>query len=461
MSRGPLDRLLLVLDRRVLRVFFREIEVVGLENVPSTGPFLLVSNHGNALVDAMLLYGFVPRSIRFLAKSTLWDHPVARYLVRLGGAIPVYRRQDIDADTRQNAGTFARAQEVLAAGSVIAIFPEGTSHDEPDLLPLKTGVARIALEAQERFGPLGLRVVPVGLNFEAPDLFRSRVLVKIGESIEVAEAPESGDGRERVRELIDEVEVALRRVTLNYRSWREAELLHCAAEVYARPAIEVPRREKLSDQFPLRKSFLAGYRELARQDPAIVADVFAVTGSYDRLLRRFRLEDRQVASSYPRALVVRFLVRSIWWLALWRPLAFVGVVFNWLPYKVPGWVTSHLELSTDQRATYKVLMSLVLFPLTWIAGGLVVSWWLGWLGGLGTLLLAPVSGYLALTFGETWRALRQESRAYLALKGRRGAAEELKRRRRAVYDEVSQLVRIYRDLRTTELADEASSPNVS
>ncbi len=441
-SRQRLDRFLAALARFILRIFFREIEVVGLDKMPDNEPLLIVSNHGNGLVDGMLVAGFVPRPSRFLGKSTLWSHPVVKYLVRLAGAIPVYRRQDEGVDTSQNARTFERCHEELAAGGAIAMFPEGVSHDEPGLLPLKTGVARIALEAEERFGPLGVRILPVGLNFEAPDLFRSRVLVQIGEPIEVSAAEAAGD-REAVRALTKAVEEGLRAVTLNYESWRQAELLHCAAEVYARPAVEAPLREKLSKQFALKKAFLSGYRELSGRSPELVVDVLDATGRYDRLLRRLRLEDRQVAASYPRGLVVRFLLRKVWSLAFWRPLAFVGLVINWLPYKIPGWVTRRIGLSTNQRATYKVLISLVLFPAFWALTGALVAWKFGGLWGVAALLLGPPAGYLAITYAETWRALRDESRAYLKLKGRRGVADELKRRRLAVRHEVEKLIEIY------------------
>src|SRR6185295_5426452 len=63
------------------------------------------------------------------------------------------------------------------------IFPEGISHDEPHLQPLRTGAARIALEAELKFGPLGVSIVPVGLVFDERGTFRTRVLVVVGEPI--------------------------------------------------------------------------------------------------------------------------------------------------------------------------------------------------------------------------------------------------------------------------------------
>ena len=75
----------------------------------------------------------------------------------------------------------------------MALFPEGHSHNEPRRLPLKTGAARIALETEARHGPLGLKIVPVGLTYDEKGKFRSRVLVRVGDPIDPA--PEAGGVR--------------------------------------------------------------------------------------------------------------------------------------------------------------------------------------------------------------------------------------------------------------------------
>src|SRR5947207_757880 len=151
--RRDLDRLLALLTRLVLRVFFRQIQIVGLERVPSGAPILLVANHVNSLVDPLLLVSFLGVHPRILAKSTLWRHPVVAPLLILAGGVPIYRRQD-EADTSRNFATFRRCRAVLAGGGAVMLFPEGTSHSQPYRLPLKTGAARIALEAEARDGPL-------------------------------------------------------------------------------------------------------------------------------------------------------------------------------------------------------------------------------------------------------------------------------------------------------------------
>ncbi|MGB5880105.1 MAG: 1-acyl-sn-glycerol-3-phosphate acyltransferase, partial [Thermoanaerobaculia bacterium] len=68
--RNYLDSFLSALCRLVARTFFRRVELVGLERFPRGRPLLVVANHGNNLIDPMLLFGFLPVPVRFLAKST-------------------------------------------------------------------------------------------------------------------------------------------------------------------------------------------------------------------------------------------------------------------------------------------------------------------------------------------------------------------------------------------------------
>ena len=151
-----------VLARLATLGWFRTVEHTGLEHVPDDGPVLVVANHGGGFVDPALLAATLPRFPRFLAMATLWKTP-ARPFLWFAGAIPVYR--SADGGTRDNLHTFAACHDVLAAGGVIGIFPEGQASDEPHLLPVKTGAARIVIGARAR-GTQGLKILPVGLIYE-------------------------------------------------------------------------------------------------------------------------------------------------------------------------------------------------------------------------------------------------------------------------------------------------------
>src|SRR3982751_3817639 len=158
-------RILCALLRLALRIFFRHIEVAGLERVPTAGPVIFVLNHPNGLVDPVFILCLAPRRVSFLAKSPLFRMPVIGYLVRALEAIPVYRRQDAGEDTSRNRETFEKCRALLKRGGTIAICPEGVSHNEPHILPLKSGTARIALGVLGEDPQLELKIAPAGLYY--------------------------------------------------------------------------------------------------------------------------------------------------------------------------------------------------------------------------------------------------------------------------------------------------------
>src|SRR5207237_9806780 len=138
-------RILCAILRLALRIYFRRIEVAGLEHVPLDTPVIFVLNHPNALVDPVFLLCLAPRKVSFLAKAPMVRMPVIGYLIKALDSLPVYRRQDEGQDVTKNQETFVAARKLLAKGGTIGICPEGVSHDEPGLRPIKTGAARLAL----------------------------------------------------------------------------------------------------------------------------------------------------------------------------------------------------------------------------------------------------------------------------------------------------------------------------
>ena len=434
--RDRLDRALAALARLVLGVFFRRLEILGAERLPASGPLVVVANHQNGLVDPVVLLATLRRPVRFLAKSTLWRIPLLGPLLDLAGAIPVFRPGDPGADPARNVEAFAHCHDLLAAGGAVAIFPEGTSHDRPALQPLKTGAARIAVEAETCRGPLGVRIVPVGLLFEEKTSFRSRALVVIGEPLAAGPAA-AADEPAAVRALTEAVAEGLRRVTLNFASWDQARLVERAARLFA----DETEGRSLAAAFSRQQALLAGSGEVAAHDPARLAALAGAVAHYDRLLRATRLTDAQVAAS-PRLLsAFRFLLRSLAGLGLRLPLALLGSAANALPYQLARLAALAVRREPNQVATYKLFPSLLLYPATWAGEALLAGRFLGGWAALAVLLAAPAAGWVALRYLEEQQRLRREVRAFLLLRTRRSLHALLRTRREAIRSELQALAR--------------------
>jgi len=435
--RSWIDRLVRALSRLVIAVFYRDVEVQGLENVPLRGPAIFVANHGNAIVDPVVLAAALPRLPRFLAKHTLWKNPAVRPLLELAGGLPVYRA--VDGSTSRNRETFSRIFEELAGGCAIALFPEGISHHEPELQPLRTGAARMALGAAARgAGPVA--IVPVGLTFEDKTRFRSRLLVTVGEPI-VPEAEDDEDDSDTVRDLTARIDAGLRAVTLNHPSWEAARLVERAAEIYAGDEERaLPGRPALADHFSLRRAFGEGFDAARAKHPERVAALEALAQRYDGMLEALRLRDDHITASYPWTHVLGYVSDRLWVLALTLPVAALGALIHYIPYRLPGVVAHAVRDTPDQPATYKLLGGFFLFPFFWATASFAA----GQLWGHGAALLAavlvPASGWIALRFHERNESFWNELRAWLVLRLAPERADTLRTLRRRIREGLKEVV---------------------
>ncbi|HEX7252648.1 MAG TPA: 1-acyl-sn-glycerol-3-phosphate acyltransferase [Thermoanaerobaculia bacterium] len=428
--------------RFVLRLFFRRIEVEGTERVPLQGPVIFVVNHPNALVDPLFLLCFAPRPVSFLAKAPLFRMPVIGTVVRAFGSIPVYRRQDSLSDVAKNRETFERASALLSRGGSLAIFPEGVSHDEPRLLRLKTGAARIALGASSQSGA-PLEIVPAGLYYTWKRTFRSSALLSFGNPIPVAPIGLGADGQlpaEEVRRLTAAIETALGEQTIQYETREAADLVRRAERVFSIDAKDEP----LSEQVELQRRFVDGYRRLSERDPGRLEELKS-------RLARFEAERRQahlrLEHLTPRALdrheAASLLARSLADL-VWAPLGAAGIVIHypayWLVGKVAGLVAKD---EVDVLATAKIIGAMLLFPLTWILAAWGARHVFGLWAAAAALVLLPLSGYAALLVAERFDDIAGRARAWLSLVFSARAVQRLLDERRSIREE---MVRVAEEL---------------
>ena len=426
------------LARFLAGIFFGRVDVVGEGNVPAGRPLLFVANHNNGLLDAALVLGFVPGRPRFLGKSTLWRNPLIRPFLALGRVIPVYRPHEAGGGAgERNEETFERCREVLATGGAIAIFPEGKSHSGPGLAELRTGAARIlaGLAPEVRAATL---VVPVGLHYDAPGSFRSQVLVKVGEPVSAADlfGAAGGAAAPDVRTATGRLATALASVTLSYGSWEEARLVERAADLWLLADPELPVQPSSAQRYAARRRVLERYRELAAAGSPRLEALAGALAAYDRLLSAFGLRDDQVGAAYPLPSVARFVAGTAWVMLIRLPLAAVGTVLNYLPYRLCGWIGALVAHHPDMPASYMLIGGIVLYPLTWIGEAVVAGRLWGALGVVAVLALAPIGGWAAVHFRDRMRLVRTEARAYLLLRGPGRLGGELRRRREQVRAEL-------------------------
>jgi glycerol-3-phosphate O-acyltransferase / dihydroxyacetone phosphate acyltransferase len=428
-------RIITALLNIILRIFFRRVEVAGLERVPHDQPVIFVLNHPNGLVDPLFILCFAPRPVSLLGKSTLFKMPVIGWLCRALDTMPVYRQQDKGEDVSRNRETFQQCRELLERGGSLALFPEGVSHSEPSLRPLKTGAARIALGAASAGMKQALLIVPAGLYYTAKARFRSEALLYFGTPIKVspvmldenAEPP-----REAARALSDQLDVALRQVTLNADQKQALDVVARAEEIFHSIHGQEP---SLAAELKLKRRFIEGYEFYRTHEPEKLAGIEARIRRYAEQLQHVGL-DVDDLSAATRATPGKAIFRVARFL-LGLPFALVGLVLHYPAYRLAGLLAQRFSRQDDDIvSTIKVLASVLFFPLTWLVCGGLCAWQWGWLAALATLLCLPLLGFIAMRFAEDLDETLGAAKALLFFLTRNYFAKRLLAERKAIREEI-------------------------
>jgi len=353
---APVRDLLRSLFRRIIRIYFRDIVVSG--NIPGreTGARLFAANHVNGLVDPILVLTNAQCAISPIAKSTLWSIPGLRWLLDAAHAVPIVRRKDApEKNAEENDRIFQKISTHLGSGGNILIFPEGTSHNEPHLVPLRTGAARMLSKAQAE-SSRAITFQAVGLEFDARSTFRSNVLVLFGPVRSVADFPA---GEERATAITNTIKNDLSSLVIEAPSWEARIALAHVAEMFSNngEAGSLLDRHSIGQQANRYREIL----EKAAGDElkAIVQAVEAYFAHLDAA----RTTDRFVAQGirFDRGRAFRGAL-----LVLLLPLSVLGMVLYYIPYLLPRVVGRTAKGEIDVVSTYKLGTGLLVFPL-WFA----------------------------------------------------------------------------------------------
>jgi glycerol-3-phosphate O-acyltransferase/dihydroxyacetone phosphate acyltransferase len=299
------------------------------------------------------------------------------------GSVPVRRRQDQapGGPAREDAGpvegaparvdnseAFDALFSVLEEGEAFGIFPEGISHTRPELAPLKTGAARIALGAAAKGVPV--RIVPVGLTYRRRDRMRSRVLVQLGEPVVVEPGDVDAHGADPItaaRTLTAKIGNALRALTINAPDFDQLRVLDGVRRLYRPAHVQLT----LAQQAELMRRFLGGYERLKDSDHE-VQQFYDDVDHYLLRLRSLGLSDRELRGDPSLWTRIEKLVRHAFFFFVLVPIAIPGIFLH-LPVLATAVVAgAALTDRGDVRATIKVVAATVLTLVAYAAVAVAV-----------------------------------------------------------------------------------------
>lgn len=312
----------------------------------------------------------------------------------------------------------------LKGGGAVGIFPEGGSHDRTELLPLKAGVAIMALGALAANPDSELKIVPCGMNYFHAHKFRSRAVIEFGNPVEVpkelVEMYKNGERREAIGQLLETVYQALVAVTVTSPDYDTLMLIQAVRRLYNPSGKKLP----LPMVVELNRRLVKGYTHY-KDDPRIVALKKSVT-DYNKQLRYLNIRDHQVENA-------RFSLPKVVFLLIYRLIKISVLSIGVLPGLVlfaPVFVASKiisikksreaLAASTvklqgrDVMATWKLLVALALAPVLynfytillaiWTYSNRVQGYMPEWVPLWGVFIFGyiffPAITFAALRFGE-------------------------------------------------------------
>ncbi|KAJ5762316.1 uncharacterized protein N7511_005698 [Penicillium nucicola] len=312
----------------------------------------------------------------------------------------------------------------LGAGGCVGIFPEGGSHDRTTLLPLKAGVALMALGTLAENPDCGLKIVPCGMNYFHAHKFRSRAVIEFGTPIDVprelVEQFKQGERRESVGALLDIIYGSLVSVTVTSPDYETLMVIQAARRLYNTKGKKLP----LPMVVELNRRLVKGYAHF-KDDPRIVDLRKSIVG-YNKQLRILGIRDHQVA--YAKFSILQVVATLLYRLGKLALLA-IGTLPGFLLFTPVFIATKYLSAKKskealaastvklqgrDVMATWKLLIALAFAPALYAfytaaftywtywnrVQGLVPDWVPLWSVVMIGMVLFPTITFAALRIGE-------------------------------------------------------------
>ncbi|MEL6864607.1 MAG: 1-acyl-sn-glycerol-3-phosphate acyltransferase [Bacteroidota bacterium] len=342
-------------------IFYEETKFINRKGLHFDYPALVVCNHPSTLIDPLQVASRAKKYVFFVVNAGMFKSAIGRWFFGNFYCIPVQRKIDAKDPRISNRESFKQCDEFLGGGGAIFIAPQGTSQLIRGIGPLKTGPARIALSAASKKDfKLGLKILPVGLNYSHYSNFRSRILIHVGEPIDVADYQSAyeEDQFPAVRQLTDEVKKQLEQLVVDTIDKEEEAFLE-KLETIAASEKYLP-----VDKTYLRsKTILEKIKTWQQTDDQQFNQLKEKAHHYFHQLESLSLEDAAVFSGQQSSSATQ-LGKDALILLLGLPLFIYGFLNNVLANSIPGFLGAWWPYYPGYKATVKLLSgSFVCYPL--------------------------------------------------------------------------------------------------
>jgi 1-acyl-sn-glycerol-3-phosphate acyltransferase len=384
-------------------VYYRKVIVLGRENINTNNHNIFAPNHQNALMDALAVTSTAPGQPIFLARSDVFRKKRIASLLYYFKMLPVFRIRDGYESLRHNDEIFNKTIDVILNRNGLVILPEGNHAGFRRLRQLKKGICRIAFQTEEeKEFKLGLKIIPVGLEFSHYWKFRQILTINYGEPIGFEELYDTYRESPQIalNKLREKISAGIKKVIVHIESEDDYEALNEIRDI-------VNGKHSRDRGFPkiYRDKELLDRMESASQNkPELYREICSKVLKIKDIASRLNVGYFHLEKSKPR--LITHLGVMVGLIGLF-PVFLYGFIFNYIFFGIPKVPLRSIKdeaFHSSIRFVISLALGIVFFPIYILLAFLFIpGWWLPLL----VLISIPFTGLFAWNYFLIWQKFRE------------------------------------------------------
>jgi 1-acyl-sn-glycerol-3-phosphate acyltransferase len=428
-----LYRFLKFLMKIGIRSYYKEVKVVGRQFLSHEGPTILIANHPNTLMDALMV-GFASKNqIYFMAKGTFFSSKFKSWLLKNLNMIPVNRRGEKAVSGVSNQDSFEACYRLLEQGKTIVIFPEGNSFKERRLRELKLGAAKIALEVEKRNqGKLNLQIIPLGINYQKAEKFRSSVLIQVGKGIMANSYLKEyeKEGNKVAKKLTAVFRLALERQLVSIDTLEQEQLAESLVELLSSRYLQNDGRG-VQGKISFLREIQLKLEEVEISKPYQIEEIQGLVLEIKTKLEDFNVPADFLDRRFRLKMFLRQIITSVLILLVGLPLFLFGFIHAITAYKLSDFLVPKITQEVEYFAPIYLLLGLILYPLTFGLFVYFVSPYfdLSTLEKVGYFISMPITALIAYSMKDYLKHVIYKWKFVQLMVNQKDVMDELQRKR--------------------------------
>lgn len=353
------------------RTFYKKYKITGKHNLPKGKPIIYAANHQNAFMDPILISVTLSNPTYYMVRADIFKNKIAAAIFESINMMPIYRQRDGVDTLEKNKAVFDRCYDLLSLNRPIIIFPEGNHGEHKRLRPLKKGVFRIGIGAEEKYNnDLDVHIIPVGLNYSNSRNMNATFLLNYGEPIRLKDYLKSYEEEPNVtlNDLTKKLSKEMSKQMIDIKNLDHYDLVNNSL-VYFRDEInnwENNSSKDLLDVFNAQKAFINKAENDLNKNPKQDELVQIEKEFSDHLkalnIRSWLLRDEDFKLGKKIALLV-----------LGLPIFIYGAINSYIPYSIPVWFVNKKVKDLQFHSSLKMALGTFGFMIFWSLQTILVS----------------------------------------------------------------------------------------